>query len=237
MLINLIVLEGYLDADVKSRILSNPDRLGYRNIPSIPKALENKIANNNSNSNNKEKEKTPAINVRLDALIQELHLRKNGENAGELSEEALHRAKAPLKKLAADVCQLIRGNDSNELLGWKQLGSTNRLFYSLVFEDIAAAHVELGNLYQCCERWGANGFLSLAFKAVKQKHNRKEERNRTIINVMYTTIMDKSIDTAMLIFLYEKYSQILLLVMVQLITLVVLFLPRRVTTLKMTTSQ
>ena len=187
---------------------SNHDRLGCRNIPSTRNALENKIANNNSNRNNKEKEKTPAINVRLDALIQELHIRKNGEeDAGELSEEPLHRAKAPLKKLAADVCQLIRGNNSNGLLScWKQLDSTNRLFYSLVFEDIAAAHVDLENLYQCCECWGANGVLSLAFKAVKQKHNRKEERNRTRIYVMYTTIMDELIDAAMLIFLYEKYS-------------------------------
>jgi len=145
-LIHLIPLKGYLDVNVRSRMLSNPDRLGCRNIPSIPTFLKNNLTFNN-NSISYGKRNFPAINVRLNALIQEIHLRKYGDNAVELDQASIDRAKVPLQKLAADVCQLIKGNSSTELLRWSQLSSGDQLFYSLVFEDIAAAHIDLGNVY------------------------------------------------------------------------------------------
>ncbi|KAG2191793.1 hypothetical protein INT46_003779 [Mucor plumbeus] len=186
-------LNGYLDVNVRSRMLSNPDRLGCRNIPSIPKLLKDSIAFNN-NSISYGKRNFPAINVRLNALIQEMHLRKYGDNAVELDQASIDQAKVPLQKLAADVCQLIRGNSSTELLRWSQLSSGDQLFYSLVFEDIAAAHIDLGNVYQCHDRWGANGFLGLAFKAAKQKHDRIERKNRNETNTNATSGRDDATD-------------------------------------------
>ena len=104
-------------------MLSHPDRLGCRNIPSIPKFLKISISYGKRNF--------PAINVRLNALIQELHLRKYGDNTVELYQASIDRAKVPLQKLAADVCQLIRGNISTELLRWSQLSSSDQPFITL----------------------------------------------------------------------------------------------------------
>ena len=111
-------------------MLSNPDRLGCRNIPSIPTFLKNNLTFNN-NSISYGKRNFPAINVRLNALIQELHLRKYGDNTVELYQASIDRAKVPLQKLAADVCQLIRGNISTELLRWSQLSSSDQPFITL----------------------------------------------------------------------------------------------------------
>ena len=217
-------------------MLSNPDRLGCRNIPSIPKLLKDSIAFNN-NSISYGKRNFPAINVRLNALIQEMHLRKYGDNAVELDQASIDQAKVPLQKLAADVCQLIRGNSSTELLRWSQLSSGDQLFYSLVFEDIAAAHIDLGNVYQCHDRWGANGFLGLAFKAAKQKHDRIERKNRNETNVMYTIAICKLVSVVKLIFFLKKNRQMLLLVEMMQLMIIALFLLQRVIDLKMTMSQ
>lgn len=126
------------------------------------------------------RKKTITIHKRLDALIEVLYIQKFGEDASTrfMNSRLLDKLKAPYQRLAADICQLVKANYPPGLNHWSEVNKVDRVYFSLVFEDIAAKNLDLGKIYQCKERWGANGFLSLGFKAVKQRDERQKRKRQ-----------------------------------------------------------
>ncbi|KAG2199876.1 hypothetical protein INT46_003733, partial [Mucor plumbeus] len=186
-------LNGYLDRAVRSRLTEYPDRLGNRNILYYPGKLSENIYNagihDNETSTNTAferrevapiRKKNITIHKRLDALMEVLYLQKFGEDAttGFMDNKLLEKLKGPYQKLAADICHLVKANYPPGLNRWNEVNKVDRVYFSLVFEDVASKKLDLGKIYQCKERWGANAFLSLGFKAVKQRDERQKRKRQ-----------------------------------------------------------
>jgi hypothetical protein len=117
---------------------------------------------------------------RLDDLFSVFQRQKYGEAAPSLDDDTLHHLKKPYQKLAADVCQLIILKYPPGLVNWGKVDKVDRAYFCLVFEDVAAKKIDFGKIHRCEARWGANAFLTLGFKAVRQKHKRQQKKLQAV---------------------------------------------------------